>query len=101
MAEPGRAAAKSSPHFWPRALVMLSEFRRDPANAGASPMGVEVLTSLSRFCRAGAVVVSLGFVGATSARALDLDPFDAGAPQQTAQATLQELTKKFGIGKLS
>ncbi|MGD1038760.1 MAG: tol-pal system protein YbgF [Roseiarcus sp.] len=30
----------------------------------------------------------MGFIGATSARAVDLNPFHFGAPQQTAQATL-------------
>jgi tol-pal system protein YbgF len=46
------------------------------------------LTPLSRLCRAGAALVCLGFIGATSARAFDLNPFHAGAPQQSAQATL-------------
>jgi tol-pal system protein YbgF len=46
------------------------------------------LTPLSRLCRAGAALVCLGFIGATSARAFDLNPFHATQPQQSAQATL-------------
>jgi tol-pal system protein YbgF len=46
------------------------------------------LTPLSRLCRAGAALVCLGFIGATSARAFDLNPFHADPPQQSAQATL-------------
>jgi tol-pal system protein YbgF len=46
------------------------------------------LTPLSRLCRAGAAFLCLGFIGATGARAFDLNPFHADAPQQTAQATL-------------
>jgi tol-pal system protein YbgF len=45
------------------------------------------LTPHSRLCRAGAAFLCLGFIGAPSARAFDLNPFHADAPQQTAQAT--------------
>ena len=33
------------------------------------------MTPLSRLCRASAALVCLGFIGATSARAFDLNPF--------------------------
>jgi tol-pal system protein YbgF len=46
------------------------------------------LTPLSRLRRASAVFVCLGFFGATSARAFDLNPFHSDAPQQTAQSAL-------------
>ena len=46
------------------------------------------MTPLSRLCRAGAALICLGFIGATSARAFDLNPFHADPPQKSAQATL-------------
>ena len=46
------------------------------------------MTPFTRLCRAGAAVACLGLIGATGARAVDLNPFHFGAPPQTAQATL-------------
>jgi tol-pal system protein YbgF len=46
------------------------------------------LSPLSRLCLASAFVACLGFAGATSASAFDLNPFHSDSPQQTAQSTL-------------
>ncbi len=46
------------------------------------------MTPHSRLRRAGAAVVCLGFIGVTSARAFDLNPFHSDSPQQTAQSSL-------------